>query len=236
MMHRARITLLLLLLPLAVASQTVIGTEGLLNVPTADMRHAGTFDGGASLIDNDLLYSKNYKTGIYYINFTPFSWMEITYRETLLKTRKSAAEPKKIGYYQQDRSTTLRLRPLREGRWWPSVVVGANDIYSDHGGSRYACFYGVATKNIALPRIGTLGLTAGYAYARKKGTTYDGVMGGFSFSPAFWPALRIMGDYDTRGFNVGAGAILFKHLCLTCFTNKMKGVNATVSYRYTIKY
>ena len=217
-------------------AQTVLGTKGLMNIPTADMNPAGTFDGGASFVQKELLYDKSYNTGIYYITFTPFSWMEITYRETLLKTRKSAAEPDKIGFYQQDRSTTLRLRPLKEGRWWPAVVFGANDIYSDHGDSKYANIYGVATKHFPIRSIGTFAATAGYSYARKSGTTYDGFMGGLSFSPEFCPELRVMGDYDTRGINVGMSAFLFRHLNLTCFTHKFKGVNATVSYQYTIRY
>ena len=55
-------------------SQTVIGTTGMMNVPTADMRPAGTFDGGASFIQKDLLYKKDYNTYLYYVSFTPFSW------------------------------------------------------------------------------------------------------------------------------------------------------------------
>jgi len=84
--------------------------------------------------------------------------------------------------------------------------------------------------------IGTLAATAGYSYSRKSGTTYDGFMGGLSFSPGFCPELRVMGDYDTRGMNVGMSAFLFRHLSLTCFTHRFKGVNATVSYQYTIRY
>ena len=45
-----------------------------------------------------------------------------------------------------------------------------------------------------------------------------------------------MGEYDSNGFNVGASAFLFKHLNLTCFTREFKGINATVSYQYTIKF
>jgi hypothetical protein len=216
-------------------AQTVIGTTGMMNVPTADMRPAGTFDGGVSFIQKELLYKKSYNTYLYYISFTPFSWMEITYRETLLKTRKSATDPK-VGFYQQDRSTSIRLRPLKEGEYWPAVVVAANDIYSDHGGSKYACIYGVASKHFPIASVGTVEATAGYAYARKQGTTYDGVMGGLAFAPAFFPEMRVMGEYDTDGFNVGLSACLFRHLNLTCFTREFKGFNATVSYQYTIPF
>ena len=216
-------------------AQTVIGTNGLMNVPTADMRPAGTFDGGASFIQKELLYKKTYNTYLYYVSFTPFSWMEITLRETLLKTRKSATNPK-VGFYQQDRSTSLRLRPLKEGKYWPAVVVGANDFYSDHGASQYACFYGVMSKHFPIKSVGVVEATAGYARHHKKGTTYDGVMGGLSFAPVFFPDLRVMGEYDTEGCNIGLGAFLFRHLNVTCFTREFKGINATVSYQYTIPY
>ena len=45
-----------------------------------------------------------------------------------------------------------------------------------------------------------------------------------------------MGEYDTRGFNVGLGTQLFSHLNLTCFTREFKGICATASYQYTIRY
>ena len=216
--------------------QTILGTTGMMNIPSADMRAAGTFDGGASFIQKDLLYKKTYNTYLYYVSFTPFSWIELTLRETLIKTRKSAQEPDKIGFYQQDRSTSVRLRPITEGKYWPSIVIAANDIYSDHGGSKYACIYGVATKHFPIASVGTIEATVGYAYPRKKGETYDGVMGGVSFSPAFFPDMRVMGEYDTQGYNFGVGAFLFRHLNLTCFTREFSGVNATISYQYTIPY
>ncbi|MBR1548558.1 MAG: YjbH domain-containing protein [Prevotella sp.] len=216
-------------------AQTVIGTVGMMNVPTADMREAGTFDGGASFIQKELLYKKSYNTYLYYVDFTAFSWLEITIRETLLKTRKSRTDAR-VGFYQQDRSTSVRVRPLKEGKYWPAVVLGANDIYSDHGGSQYACLYGVASKHFPIASVGTVEATAGYAKPRKKGTTYDGVMGGIAFAPAFFPDMRIMGEYDTEGYNIGASAHMLRHLNVTCFTREFKGFNATVSYQYTIPY
>ena len=232
-------------------AQTVIGTVGMMNVPTADMRPSGTFDGGASIVQKELLYQKSYYTYLYYVDFTPFSWLELTLRETMLKTRKSRNAPG-IGFYQQDRSSTIRLRPLKEGKYCPAVVIAANDIYSDHGRSDYACFYGVASKHFPIASIGTFETTAGFAikrkgstyydeetlrYKQKKGgTTYDGFMGGLSFAPAFYKDMRIMGEYDTDGFNVGASVFLLRHLNLTCFTREFKGFNATISYQYTISY
>lgn len=232
-------------------AQIIIGTTGMMNVPTADMRPAGTFDGGASFIQKDLLFEKyvssksaisSYNTFLYYISFTPFPWIELAFRETLVKTQKSKTDTR-IGYYQQDRSWTVRIQPLKEGKYWPAVVVGVNDLFtssslsgSNGGSSPYAAVYGVVSKHVPLQNIGTFEATVGYAHPVKKGKTYDGVMGGLSFAPAFSPDMRVMAEYDTRGYNVGVGAFLFKHLNVTCFTREFKGVSATVSYQYTIKY
>lgn len=224
-------------------AQTVIGTKGMMNVPTADMNPAGTFDGGGSFMQKEIPNERTYNTWLYYVSFTAFSWMEMTYRGTLLKTRKSATDPRE-GFYQQDRSFTLRIRPLKEGKYWPAIAIGANDFIKQNtadgltGGAlnRYACVYGVATKHFPIASVGTVGTTVGYARPIRTGFTNDGVMGGLSFSPAFFPEMRVMGEYDSDGFNVGASAFLFKHLNLTCFTREFKGFNATLSYQYTIKF
>jgi len=219
-------------------SQTVIGTPGLMNIPTAEIRKGGTFDGGASLMQKELQSeTMHYNTGLYYINFAPFSFFDITLRETLIKTQKSASDPR-VGFYQQDRSLSLRVRPIREkeGKWWPSILVGANDFYSNHGDSYYAAVYGVVTKTLPLDRIGRFSVTAGYAKPIRAGLIYDGVFGGASYSPVFAPMVRFMGEYDTRGVNVGVGAHLFRHLNLTCFTREFKGISATISYQHTITF
>lgn len=240
------LVLLAALNTLPVQGQTVIGTPGLMNIPTAEIRQGGTFDGGVSLLEQELeavpTYYNNtaarnefYNTGLYYINFAPFSFFDITLRETLVKSYKLSGE---YGFYQQDRSLTLRVQPIREkdGCWWPSILIGSNDFYSRHGDSYYAAVYGVMTKTLPIKGLGKFAITAGYAHPIREGVLYDGVFGGASFSPVFAPMLRVMGEYDTRGFNVGVGAHLFRHLNLTCFTREFKGISATISYQYTIHF
>lgn len=217
-------------------SQTVIGTPGLMNIPTAEIRKGGTFDGGASLMQKELQSeAMHYNTGLYYINFAPFSFFDITLRETLVKSYKSSGE---YGFYQQDRSLTLRVQPIREkdGCWWPSILIGSNDFFSPHGDSYYAAVYGVMTKTLPIKGLGKFAITAGYAKPIRKGVLYNGVFGGISVSPYFAPMLRVMGEYDTRGVNVGIGAHLFRHLNLTCFTREFKGISATISYQHTITF
>ena len=218
-------------------AQTVLGTPGLLNIPTAEIREGGTFDGGASLMQRELLTKEmDYNTWLYYVNFAPFSFIDVTFRETLLKY-PSVSDPEPH-FCQQDRSLSVRVLPIKEkqGCWWPSVLIGVNDFYSDQGGSFYAAAYGVMTKSFVFDGVGTLSTSVGYSRNIREGVLYDGVFGGASFSPTFAPTVRLMGDYDTRGVNVGLGAQLFRHLNLTCFTREFKGISATASYQYTIPY
>ena len=97
-----------------VSAQDLIGTSGLINIPTADMQPDGTFDGGARWMSPAALHDLvNYDTGLYYVRFTPFSFFEFTFRETLFKTQHSVKKKRGITH-QQDRSSTIRVRPLAE--------------------------------------------------------------------------------------------------------------------------
>lgn len=221
----------------AATAQRLIGTTGLMNIPTADMNPAATFDGGVRYFQKEVSEGVyDFDTGIYYISFTPFSFIELTFRETLLKTQHSRTG--KWGYYQQDRSTTIRLRPIAEraGKWYPSIVVGCNDIYSAYGASLYAALYGAATKHLELPHAGRLGVTLGYARAFNKGKMYDGVFAGIDYAPLRNDRLHLTAEYDTQGLNLGASYRLWNSFQLFAFTHDLRGCAAGVSYLHTIKF
>lgn len=219
---------------LPVSAQQVLGTSGLMCIPTADMLPAGTFLGGASLTQRELLADAyTYNNGLYYVTFAPFSFIELTFRETLQRGDDGS---KKL--CQQDRSTSIRLRPLHEveGKWWPSLAIGVNDIYSDMGRSWYAAWYGVLTKHLALGNLLDVGVSVGGAIPIDQGESYDGVFAGVSLSPQAFRPLNVMVEYDTRGVNIGASVQLFKHLNLLCFTREFTGICAGISYQHTIKF
>lgn len=214
-------------------AQQVMGTSGQMCIPTADMLPAGTFLGGGSLTQRQLLADTyNYNNGLYFITLAPFSFLEVTFRETLLR---STSKKKWIG---QDRSTTIRLRPIREveGKWWPGVVVGVNDIYSDYGHSNYAAWYGVLTKHADVGSWLNVGGSVGYGIPFDLGESCDGLFAGVTLSPQAFRALQVMVEYDTRGVNVGASVQLFRRLNLLCFTREFTGICAGISYQYTIKF
>jgi len=233
-----------------VNAQMIIGNAGLINIPTADMYKEGTFVGGATMMPSCyMVKSKNYNTFVYYIDLTPLKWVELTFRETIFKGAKQTMgdygkiEYGDVGYYFQDRSYSIRLRPIKEqdGKWWPSMVVGTNDPWSDYGGSDYACVYGVLTKHWNH-HWGDLGLSLGYAKpfsdndgnAQKK--SYDGLFGGVSFTPSFWENLRVMVDYDTKGLNFGTKVILFNHWNIFAYVRDFKQAGFGMSYQYTMDF
>lgn len=119
----------LLCCAIKVSAQYSIGNTGLLNIPTADMQETGTFMGGGNYLPNGMT-PFNFNTGNYFINITFLSILEMSYRCTLLKTTRYDG---KKGYFQQDRSMTARLRPLKEGRFHPSVVIGVDDPFKNTG-------------------------------------------------------------------------------------------------------
>ena len=219
-----------------VSAQDLIGTTGLINIPTADMQPDGTFDGGARWVSQAALHNLvNFDTGLYYVRFTPFSFFEFTFRETLFKTQHSVK--KTWNYYQQDRSSTIRVRPLaeRSGKWWPSIVFGVNDLYSAYGNSFYAGYYGVVTKHFSLGS-GQFALSAGYFHPFKAGKMYNGLFGGLEYRPTRQIPLQLMADYDTKGVNLGLGYTLWGHLRTFAFTHQLKGWGVGLSYRTTIKF
>lgn len=102
-----------------------MGVTGLLNIPMADMQVDGTFMVGANYLPEQMLPDFwDYNSGNYFLNVTFLPCLEVGYRCTLMKL--------KTGKWNQDRSVSLRIRPLKEGRYWPSVVVGSNDALITH--------------------------------------------------------------------------------------------------------
>ena len=215
-------------------AQMLIGTKGLVNVPTAEMFPKKTFVGGANYIGENVVYY-DYPVFNYYISFTPLTFAELTFRSTIIKEKFDRPSD---SYCEQDRSFTVRVRLLteKEGMWWPSIVVGSNDFYSHMGHSYYAALYGVATKHFNMASIGKLGTTVGYSHLTGKGNIYGGAFGGLSFQPSGFDALEVMADYDTKGVNIGACVNVFRHWNFLVCMREFKRISAGFAYQYTIKY
>ncbi|WP_455637929.1 YjbH domain-containing protein [Parabacteroides sp.] len=217
-------------------AQYSLGMSGLLTIPTADMQADGTFMGGGNFLPEEMTPDNwEYDTGNYFVSMTFLPFMEIGYRCTLLH-----GEFENGNKWQQDRSVSLRIRPLKEGRWWPSVVFGSNDAFttgqlnmfsSDTGNRFFSSVYAVGTKHV---RIGghDLGFTFGGNIPFRRDSYHKGVFGGISYSPAFWRPLTLMAEYNTEAVSVGAAARFFNHISFCAFCYDFKAVSAGVRYEF----
>ena len=159
-MRRLVICLLVgLLLVCTLQAQEYTGITGMIHVPTADMAPEGDARIGVSFLNREFLPDmmvfdgEKYDSFNHYLAITPFSWIELAYVCTLQKGHKNVDPTLPVGYYFKDRYFAVKLRPLKEGKYWPAVAIGVHDpgnSVSHEDGKDYAYFqnyYIAATKH-----------------------------------------------------------------------------------------
>lgn len=217
---------LLLLCPVGTTAQLYTGTTGLLHTPSAEMNDAGTACIGGYFLNKAFTpaaftYDGKYHTGDYFLSLTPFSWIELGYTCTLLK---NIQDDGRVGW-GQDRYFSVKVRPLREGKYWPAVAIGSNDpIGTDYKGmldvshnsksEYFSNYYVAATKHFDF-RAGQLGAHIAYRRFRQDyNGKWNGVTGGVTFRPAFARNLRALTEYTGHEVNIGLDCLLWRHLLL----------------------
>lgn len=187
---------------------------------------------------------------MYYITLTPLSWLELTFRETLGKTPRIYEDELgnacygEMGYFQQDRSYSIRLCPLFwvKSKWFPQLVVGTTDPWSDHGGSDYSCAYGVLTKHIKMNNVGDFGFSLGYykplgdRFGESNVKSFNGLFGGVGYTPKFWDKLTVSADFTEKGFCLGTNVLLFNHWNIFAYGRDFKQAGFGMSYQYTMDF
>lgn len=242
------------LLPLAfillfkrINAQEMLGHTGGFNIPTAEMNPSGTFRIGINYMEkgmnvpelntNDHRWLFNYDTFNYFVNFTFFNWFEATFRETILESNSYGQKEDYKLFREQDRSITIKIRPLTEGKYHPAIALGCTDPYSFTGHHIYASAWGAMTKNIHSKVLhSTFTTTIGYSKAFDDSEMYDGIFAGLKWTPDFWSQGHLMVEYDTKGINIGIMTTLWKHIGIYCFTREFEMINAGFKYETTIKF
>lgn len=203
-------------------AQQYDGMTGLVHTPTAEMSPELNLRLGGHFLQRGMTpwrfqrNGKPYETYSYYIGFTPLSWIEVAYTEVLFKTQKPNSE--RVGYFQKDRHFSFKVRPFKEGKYWPAVAIGTMDpLHQEWSGERgsqnFACYYVAFTKHIDA-HIGEFGL---HGTLRKyKGSTknsqWDGPVGGLTFRPACYKDIRLIAEYNGDQFILGTDVKLFRLL------------------------
>ena len=225
-------------------AQQYSGMEGLIHVPSAEMDSAGVARIGLHYVDQHMIpdaiilkpENTKFNSLTNYLSITPFSWIEIGYGYTLWKFHKDKNPSNDIGFYAKDRYFSLRLQPLREGRYWPSVVVGGQDVWgsSENGESSsnyYRNFYGAVTKHFDFG-AGQLGAHLVYRHwYRDYNHRWNGVVGGLTFRPAFYSSLRFIGEWDGTEVNLGADCTIYKYFLLQASLQDFKHFSGGLCFR-----
>lgn len=249
MISRHRLTIALLWAATTFGSslqaQEYHGTTGLMQVPTAEMDSAGTFRGGAVFLHQAFLPTqmRRKNTFGYTVGLTAFRWLELSYSCSMLYMHKGGDPQAEMGYYNEDRHLNVKVMPLYEGRWWPSLAVGMDDVgrferisTGVNGNNYFQNIYAMASKHFDLKGY-ELGAHIGYRYYTSDANRdRRGVAGGISLRPAFYRPLRIMGEWDGIGVNVGADVLLWRHLFVHAVLVHGRGFTGGLSYHYRLKY
>ena len=241
--------LLLVLLPVgssSVFAQQYTGMTGLLHVPSAEMDTIETLRLGVHAIpaemmpDAMLFEGEKYASSSWYVSAMPLKWLEAGYNFTLMKFyRNLNKNSNEVGFYSKDRYFSVRLRPLSEGRYWPSVVIGGNDVIGQRDGDSYSFyfrnFYVAASKHIDLP-FGEVGGHLAYRkWAKSFNSRWDGVVGGITLRPSIYSPLRAIAEYDGESVNIGADCVLFRYVQLQASLMHCRYLSAGAAVRIELK-
>lgn len=212
--------ILILMSCFPVRGQFYRGVEGLVHSPSAEMRQKVTLRVGGFYASGDFLPKNEYGTGYaptFFVSLTPYEWVEASYMISVWR---------KDGCPLQDRSLSLRVRPLKEGKWWPAIVLGTQDsvgqsVYTKN----YSNAYIAASKHLEIPGV-EIGLHAAYRhYFSQKNEKWNGIVGGITFRPEFYKPLRVLAEWNGCEVILGAEAELFDFLNLQVALEDFKRVN-----------
>ncbi len=238
---------LLCSLSFSVSAQLTYGTTGLLHAPSAEMQPDKTFMVGGNFMNKELTPPTwYYHTYNYFLNITIFPWMEVAYTCTLFQAEALGLKPYGYsGFTNQDRYFSLRLRALKEGQFWkymPAVVVGTSDPFTStddqvaptEGNGYFSRFYLAATKHIPIDKE-EIGVHLSYLYNKRKEYKLNGIAAGITYNPSFHPQLRLIAEYDSKDFALGATYLLFNHFHIQVEMQKLRYFSGGLTYQLRLK-
>ena len=184
---------------------------------------------------------EKYASSNWYVSALPLKWLEAGYSFTLMKFHRNLdPNSPSVGFYSKDRYFSLRLRPLTEGRYWPSLVIGGNDVIGQRDGDSHSFyfrnFYVAASKHIDLPFAVVGGHLTYRKWAKSYNCRWNGLVGGVTLRPSVYRQLRFVAEYDGEGINVGTDCILFRYLQLQASLIKCRHLSIGGAVRIELKH
>ncbi len=92
-------------------------------------------------------------------------------------------------------------------------MIGGDDLLTEKKTPYWGAYYGVLTKTIGFRSGDQLAVTAGWYIHQGDCRVFNkGPFGGVRYTPSFCKELKLMVEYDTHGWNMGA-AMRFGSIC-----------------------
>lgn len=231
------------------SAQLTYGATGLLHAPSAEMQDDKTVMIGGNYLNKQITpYPWTYGTYNYFLNVTLFPFLEIAYTATMFKAKTIGidwkVDPEK--YSNQDRYFSFRLRAVKEGQFWkymPAIVLGTSDPYTESGNGQVASvdgngyfsrFYIAATKHFMVGAE-RFGVSLSYLYNNRVRYKLNGVAAGITYNPSFIPNFRLIAEYDSKDFAIGATYMLYDHLHLQAQMQRLKYFTGGLTYVLHLK-
>ncbi|HUF21658.1 MAG TPA: YjbH domain-containing protein [Burkholderiales bacterium] len=189
----------------ALAEPSLTGQTGLIYMPDARIDPDGTWRSGFS-------YADPYST--IWTSVTALPRFEGSFRYTTIKGVPGFPDRPDADYGDyKDKAFDFKLLAFDEGRWTPSLALGAQDV-----GDGTGIF---SAKYIALgKRIWELDFTLGYGNER-----IDGAFGGVRWRPGWAKNWALVAEYDANDYSRDAGA------ALTGVDQRRQGAVGGIEYR-----
>lgn len=214
--------------PDVLGAQNIMGTTGLVTIPTARMQNDGTLSAGISYIDrkHQEYFEGTKDIANAWINFTFLPFLELAVR-----LNRPLNYPYKTYTYSFDRTPMFRLRALKERKYIPAIVLGIHDMAST---SNSGTVYFNATYIVLSKRLNDFDIHLGYAPPIMKARYYqlNGLFGGVSYIPH--KNISLLAEYDTKTVNAGVHFEFFKHFGINLSTIKFDSFAAGMNCKVVL--
>lgn len=185
------------------AGISLLGTSGLLNVPTAEILPDREFRFGFNYIQKPyaILGHPDHSNTAYYCSIGYLPFLEISLRITRIVNWKEYTLP--IG----DRMASFRVRLTKEKKLLPAIAFGIQDVMSlvdDKASCHFNALYLVGSKTLLLPFDMKTGVHLGIGTNWMKANEHHlaGIFGGLDLRINKF--VNLMAEHDTEKINLGA--------------------------------
>ncbi|MCQ2294212.1 MAG: YjbH domain-containing protein [Bacteroidales bacterium] len=204
-------------------AQQYQGMSGMIHVPTAEMDQEGEVRLGGHYLHQSMLpdvgflyLDEKYNTFDYYASITPYRWVELSYICT------ERIIPRGEGhYFTKDRHVSAKFQLMQERQYIPALALGMDDVATtafnpdrENQQLYFTNIYLAASKHHQFS-CGELGGHLAYRrYFRSYNAKWNGLIGGLTFRPSFFPQARVILEYSGNEIAIGIDARLFKYFLI----------------------